>query len=54
MKGQAAIGKENYSLNPRLSTSSELAQLNFLGMLMGVCMRTNTVISAELPTIFWK
>lgn len=53
-EGDAALGKENYSLNPQLCSSSDLAHLNFLGVLMGVCMRTNTVLSIELPTIFWK
>ena len=52
--GKAEFGKENYTLNPSLSSSSEMAHLNFLGMLMGVSMRTNTSISVELPTLFWK
>lgn len=41
-------------MNPQLSSSAELSHLNFIGMLMGVCMRTNAVLSIELPTIFWK
>ena len=54
MKAASEFGKENYTLNPSLHTSTDMAHLNFLGMLMGISMRTNTSISAELPTIFWK
>ena len=47
-------GKENYTITPSKVGSNDLQLYNFLGILMGVAIRTNTVISIYLPNIVWK
>lgn len=54
MQTSARRGKENFTINPLLTSQRDLSYFNFLGVLMGVCIRTNPVISVNLPTIFWK
>lgn len=54
MQTSAARGKENFTINPLLTSQRDLSYFMFLGVLMGVCIRTNPVISVNLPTIFWK
>lgn len=54
MQTGARRGKENFTINPLLTSQRDLSYFNFLGVLMGVCIRTNPVISVNLPTIFWK
>mmetsp|Transcript_12472 Transcript_12472/g.20956 ORF Transcript_12472/g.20956 Transcript_12472/m.20956 type:complete len:328 (+) Transcript_12472:25-1008(+) len=47
-------GKDKFTLNPSKSGSNELSLFNFLGVLMGVCIRTSTNLSINLPSLFWK
>ena len=47
-------GKDNFVLNPQKVASHDLSLYNFLGVLMGVCIRTNTNLSINLPSIVWK
>ena len=54
MQRKSAIGKDNFVINPQKLSSHDLSLYNFLGLLMGVCIRTNTNLSINLPAIVWK
>jgi len=54
MRDRAPRGKDNYALNPVAVSSHELDLYHFLGVLMGVCIRTDTNLSINLPTLVWK
>lgn len=54
MLGNSERGKDNFALNPRKVSSRDLSLFNFLGVLMGVCIRTNTNLAINLPSLVWK
>ena len=54
MQRNSEIGKDNFVLNPQKVSSHDLSLYNFLGLLMGVCIRTNTNLSINLPSLVWK
>lgn len=54
MQRNSEIGKDNFVLNPNKVSSHDLSLYNFLGVLMGVCVRTNTNLSINLPSLVWK
>lgn len=54
MQDQADRGKDNFALNPVATSSQELAHYHFLGVLMGVCIRTGANLNINLPTLVWK
>jgi other hect domain ubiquitin protein ligase E3 len=47
-------GKENFVISPSKINSNDLSLYTFLGILMGVCIRTNTNLSINLPSLVWK
>jgi hypothetical protein len=47
-------GKDNFVLNPLKVSAHELSLYNFLGVLMGVCIRTSTNLAIKLPSLVWK
>lgn len=47
-------GKENFTLHPGKTSPRELSLYHFLGVLMGVCIRTNTNLALNLPSFVWK
>lgn len=54
MLAKAERGKDNFALNPSKVSSRDLSLFIFLGVLMGVCVRTNTNLAVNLPTFVWK
>jgi other hect domain ubiquitin protein ligase E3 len=54
MLGASEKGKDNFALNPRKISSRDLSLFNFLGVLMGICIRTNTNLAVNLPSLVWK
>lgn len=54
MREKAGRGKDNFALNPVAVSSQELNHYHFLGVLMGVCIRTNANLNINLPTLVWK
>jgi hypothetical protein len=54
MLAKAERGKDNFALNPGKVSSRDLSLFIFLGVLMGVCVRTNTNLAVNLPTFVWK
>jgi len=47
-------GKDKFVLNSTKSGSSSLNHYFFLGVLMGVCIRTGAKMILDLPRIVWK
>ena len=47
-------GRDKYVINPSAKGSYHLQLFEFLGILMGVCVRTDTHFTLDLPSIFWK
>lgn len=48
------VGKDKFVLSPQRVSQHDLSLYNFLGVLMGVCVRTSTTLSLNLPAIVWK
>ena len=47
-------GRDKYVINPSAKGSYHLQLFEFLGTLMGSCVRTDTHFTLDLPSIFWK
>ena len=47
-------GKDKFVLNSAKNGSSDLNHYHFLGVLMGVCIRTGAKMILDLPRIVWK
>ena len=54
MQRNSERGKDNFVLHPQKVGSHDLSLFNFLGVLMGVCIRTNTNLAINLPSFVWK
>eukprot|EP00347_Sterkiella_histriomuscorum_P020695 403336831 len=48
------IGKGKFVLSPSRNTSQDLSLFEFLGILMGVCIRTGAHLNLDLPQFVWK
>ncbi len=46
--------REKYVINPSAKSSYQLQLFEFLGILMGECIRTGTHLTLDLPKILWK
>ena len=46
--------REYYVINPTKISTQDLALYEYLGVLMGVCIRTNVHLTLDLATICWK
>lgn len=47
-------GKDKFMLNSKKNSSSDLTLFYFLGVLMGVCIRTGAKMILDLPRVVWK
>ena len=47
-------GKDKFVINPSRTSSQDLFLYEFLGILMGVCIRTGVHLTLDLPAVFWK
>lgn len=54
MQGSADRGKDHFALNPTATSSQALNHYHFLGVLMGVCIRTGANLNINLPAFVWK
>ena len=43
------IGKDKFILSPSKNSSNDLSMYEFLGILMGVCIRTGSHLDLDLP-----
>jgi len=48
-KGEATLGKDRWTISPRCSSSNDLSRFRFLGVLMGICIRTGSNLTLDLP-----
>ncbi|KAL4466976.1 hypothetical protein ABPG74_010573 [Tetrahymena malaccensis] len=46
--------RDKYVVNPSAKSSYQLQLFEFLGVLMGTCVRTGTHLTLDLPQILWK
>jgi hypothetical protein len=48
------IGKDKFVLSPSKTSSNDLSLYEFLGILMGACIRTGAHLDLDLPQFVWK
>jgi len=53
-RGREKFGKDKFVLNSQANGQRQLSQYEFLGVLMGVCIRTGSCLMLDLPQMFWK
>jgi hypothetical protein len=53
-KAQTGDYKDKYTITPSYNSNTQLNHYEFLGMLMGVCLRTSVHIPLDLCTMIWK
>ena len=53
-KGEVKDFKEYWTINPSCISTQDLALYEYLGVLMGVCIRTNVHLTLDLASICWK
>ena len=46
--------KDRFTINPNYSDNSALEQYEFLGVLMGICIRTGVHLTLDLCSLVWK
>jgi hypothetical protein len=54
MTGREQVGADRFVLNSKRTSPKDLGQYYFLGIMMGVCIRTGTIMMLDLPKSFWK
>ena len=52
--GEVKDYKEYWTINPSCTSNQDLALYEYLGVLMGVCIRTNVHLTLDLASINWK
>lgn len=48
------VGKDLFVVDSSKVSSTNLSHFTFLGLLMGVCIRTGAILSLNLPKFVWK
>lgn len=48
------VGKDKFVIQSGSTGQKELSRFEFLGILMGVCIRTGANLILDLPQFFWK
>jgi len=46
--------KDKFTLSPNAKSTADLLMFEFLGVLMGCCIRTGVKLSLNLPSVIWK
>jgi hypothetical protein len=47
-------GRSRWSINPKANTTYHYSLFEWIGLLMGCCIRTGTHMSLDLATFYWK
>lgn len=47
-------GADMFTLSPQRVSAQDLGLWHFLGLLMGVCIRTRAQLAIHLPALVWK
>jgi other hect domain ubiquitin protein ligase E3 len=53
-KNKQGEGQDKYTLTPSSKSTADLLLYEFLGILMGCCIRTGVRLSLDLPSMIWK
>lgn len=53
-RGKEMFNKHLFVLNPTATSTHELELYEFLGVIMGVSVRTGAYLSLDLPSLVWK
>jgi hypothetical protein len=53
-KDNEQIGKDRFVLNTLKTSNKDLNHFYFLGILMGICIRTGVSLPVDLPMSIWK
>ena len=53
-QSQAGDNRDKYVINPAAVSSLHLQMFEFVGVLMGLCIRTGVRLSIDLPSFVWK
>lgn len=53
-KNDVGLNREKYILNPSCTSSLQLSMYEFVGVLIGIALRTKFTLPLDLPSIFWK
>ena len=54
MMEREQVGADRFVLNSKRASLKDLGQYYFLGVMMGACIRTGTIMMLDLPKSFWK
>jgi hypothetical protein len=53
-KSVSNVGRGKFVINASRSSSHDLSYFEFLGILMGICIRTGAHLNLDLPKFVWK
>ena len=53
-KHKMGEGRSKWSINPKATSTYYLSLFKFLGLIMGVCIRTGTHLAIDLADFCWK
>jgi hypothetical protein len=48
------VGRGKFVINASRNSSHDLSLFEFLGILMGICIRTGAHLNLDLPQFVWK
>ena len=54
MIGKEQRGADRFVLNSKRTSPKDLGKYEFLGIIMGICIRTGAIMMLDLPISFWK
>lgn len=54
LREKAQVGQDRYLLSYSKKNPNDLSQYEFLGTLMGICIRTSVSLIIDLPQFIWK
>jgi len=53
-RNDVGLNREKWVINPSCSTSLHIAMYEFIGVMMGIALRTGETLNLDLPAITWK
>jgi hypothetical protein len=53
-KNAVGLNREKFVPNPSASSSTHIAMFEFVGVLMGIALRTSETLNLDLPSLLWK
>jgi len=53
-ENNAGDNRDKYIINPSANSEKDLEMFEFVGKLIGISIRTKSILSLNMPTLFWK